>query len=65
MRAMFAILLMCFTGFTLAQDDAVPYSITSGFSNHIDVVEGPEEEADEEEATDGEEESDETEGEPE
>ena len=62
MRAMFAILLICFTGFSLAQDeeateDAVTSNITAGF---IDLAGGPEEEADE-----GEEESDETEEEPE
>ena len=62
MRAMVAILVMCFTGFTFAQDeeptdDAVTSNITAGF---IDLAEGPEEEADE-----GEEQSDETEKEPE
>ena len=63
MRAMFAILLMCFTGFTLAQEG--PTNITPVFTNHIDVVEGPEEEADEGEEAADEEESDETEEEPE
>lgn len=58
MKTIFTILLMCFTGFTLAQDeeatdDAVTSNITAGF---IDLAEGPEEEADE-----GEEGSDETE----
>ena len=44
MKTIFTILLMCFTGFTLAQDeeatdDAVTSNITAGF---IDLAEGPE-----------------------
>ena len=59
----FAILLMCFTGFTFAQDeeatdDVVTSNINAGFIDLADEV--PEEEADE-----GEEESGETEEAPE